>query len=217
MRKLIITSFIFLFAMVLSSQSQNDLSITPNHTSHSSRDVSISVSPNVLLNNPNGTQFAGGMKLRMFVGKRFSFDSELMLGNGYGHFSPGLIGLPLWYFGSNLSFSSDEEDSFAKFLIMGAMMILSAEHFAYHIPVENNTDISPYLSFLRFKQVSVTIDAEHPDGLESSTCFAIGLEINRYFKRFVLSPYIDYNIAYSGQNHGLNIGLYLGYSFPSMK
>ena len=218
MKKFLLISCIILSALKIFGQSQNDLnSQTTDRTSHSFGDVSISASPNILFGSTDETIIAGGMKLRMFVGKRFSFDSDLLIGQNYVHFGPGIIGLPLWYFGTNLGFGSGDENSFASFLFMGAMMLLSAEHFAYHIPIQNNTDISPYLSLLRFKQVTGLQDPKYSDGINSSVYGAIGVEMNKYFKRFVFSPYVDYDISYSGQGHGINIGLNLGYYIPARK
>jgi hypothetical protein len=115
----------------------------------------------------------------LFVGKRFSLDSDLIIGRNYSRFGPGIIGLPLWYFGTNLGFDSDHEDnSISNFLFLSAIMILSGEHFAYHIPVKNTTDISSYISLLRFKQMQDARNSENQDKMESSTCFALGIEIN---------------------------------------
>jgi hypothetical protein len=213
---LIFCTFLISFEIFGQSENESD-SRTLNFTCHEFGDASISASPDVLFGSTDGAIIGGGVKLRMFVGKRFSFDSDLVIGPDYVHFGPGIIGLPLWYFGVNLGFSSSDENSLASFLFMGAMMLLSAEHFAYHIPIQNNTDISPYLSLMRFKQISGLQDPKYPNGVNSSVYGAIGLEMNKYFKRFVFSPYMDYDISYIGQGHGLNLGLNLGYYFPYRK
>jgi hypothetical protein len=44
--------------------------------------------------------------------------------------------------------------------------------------------------------------------------FASGLQINKYFGRFVLSPYAEYNIGYEDHISGFNIGVYCGIYFP---
>lgn len=212
MKKLLLVFAIFLYSFELFSQPQYEFSSpTSYYYGHSFRDASISISPNVIINNSDKSVIAGGMKLRMFVGERFSFDSDLLLGRNYAHFGPGIIGLPLWYIGIGSDFSFSTEADILNFIFIGAIMLLSGEHFAYHIPVKNNTDISPYLSLLRFKQT-------YNDDLkrsENTVRFAVGLEMNRYYKRFVLSPYIDYDIDYSFQGHGFNIGVNLGYYFPA--
>jgi hypothetical protein len=40
-------------------------------------------------------------------------------------------------------------------------------------------------------------NSKNSDGVESAACFAAGLEVIKYFKRFVLSPYVDYCTGYS--------------------
>jgi len=212
MKKLTLICWIFLFALSLSAQPQKS-----NRRSHSLGDVSISASPNVLFGSADKTIIAGGLKIKMFVGERFSFDSDLVLGSEYAHFGPGILGLPLWCIGISSGFNFNSENSLGSVLFMGAIMLLSAEHFAYHIPIENNIDISPYLSLLRFKQISGLQDSKYPDGINSSVYGAIGLEMNKYFNHFVLSPYIDYDFSYSGQGHGPNIGVNLGYYISSKK
>jgi hypothetical protein len=184
---------------------------------HSRGDASISLSGDRIMNDPFSSQFAGGVKIRMFLGKRVSFDSDLAVGKDYVHFGPGIIGLPLWLLGAELGFSSDEEDSFGWFLFKLAAMALSAEHIAYHFPVKNNTDFSPYISVLRFKQFNNDDLDAAPEDTGSHTCFVAGLELNQYFKRFVLSPYAEYNIAYDGYTQGFNFGVNFGYYLPSGK
>jgi hypothetical protein len=218
MKKLLLIFSLILTTMEIFGQSRNESgSQTLNRTSHSLGDASISVSPNVLFGSTDATIIAGGMKLRLFVGDRLSFDSDLVLGPDYVRFGPGLIGLPLWCIGISSGFNFSDENSIGSVLFMGAIMLLSAEHFAYHIPIQNNTDISPYLSLLRFKQISGLLDPKYTDGINSSVYGAIGLEMNKYYKRFVFSPYIDYDVSYTGQGHGFNLGLNLGYYFPSDK
>lgn len=181
---------------------------------HGVKDVSISlVAPNMLLDNRLGTLPGAGLKMRVFVAKRFSFDSDLILGRDYLHFGPGIAGLPLWMLasGAGLGFSGDNDNSLTEFLIMGALMLLSAEHFAYHAPVAKGLEISPYLSLLRFKQLNDVMDSESPDGTVSSANAAIGLEINKYVRRMVISAYADFETAYNGSGQGVNLGFCVGY------
>jgi len=185
-----------------------------NYTIHSPGDVSISLSGNRLMNDPFGSQFAGGVKIRMFLGKRVSFDSDLAVGKDYVHFGPGLIGLPLWILGTELGFSSDEDGSFGLFVFKLVAMALSAEHIAYHFPVKNNTDFSPFISVLRFKQLNIDDINVAPEDNSAHASFVAGLELNQYFKRFVLSPYAEYNIAYDGYVQGFNFGVNFGYYLP---
>jgi len=185
-----------------------------NYAAHSKGDVSISLSGNRLMNDPFGSQFAGGVKIRMFLGKRVSFDSDLAVGKDYVHFGPGLIGLPLWILGTELGFSSDEDGSFGLFVFKLVAMALSAEHIAYHFPVKNNTDFSPFISVLRFKQLNIDDINVAPEDNSAHASFVAGLELNQYFKRFVLSPYAEYNIAYDGYVQGFNFGVNFGYYLP---
>jgi hypothetical protein len=217
MKKLLLTSGILIYSLVLIAQVQDEtVQLNPDHTVHSKKDVSLSASPNILFNTPNGNIIAGGLKIRAFVGKRFSFDSEIMFGQHFMQLAPGIIGIPAVLLGYELGFGTEETDkTFTEFLIMGMLMVLSAEHFAYHIPVKNKTDISPYMSFLRFRQFTNVTNSENADGIEGSACFAAGLELNKYIKNFVLSPYIDYTKGYSGPIHGFTIGINMGYYFSN--
>ncbi len=158
----------------------------------------------------------------MFVGKRFSFDSDLMFGKNYLHFAPGLMGLPLWYFGTDVVLNASGENTdemeeglpIEMFLLIGAVLILSAEHFAYHFPVHRTTDISPYVSFLRFKNISGLEIEGNSEINNSPVAFAVGLEFNHYLKRFVVSPYVEYDRTYSAGFQGINAGIYVGWYFP---
>ncbi len=213
MKKLLLTFSIFLFSVVLVAQIQDEPEqLNSGLTVHSKRDVSISASPDILFNTLNGNIIAGGLKLRVFVGKRFSFDSEIMFGRHFMQLAPGIIGIPAILFGYELGFGSEVGDkTFTEFIIMGVLMVLSVEHFAYHIPVKGYIDISPYVSLLRFRQFTNVANSENADGVEGSACFAVGLEVNKYFKKFILSPYADYSIGYSGPIRGFTCGINFGY------
>ncbi len=187
---------------------------------HHRRDFSIFLSTAYLsANHPYNSTMSGGIKMRMFLGDRLSFDSGFLIGKDHSQWGWGTLGLPVWMLGSE--FFTDDEGEFGsglfELLFMGAVMLLSAEHIAYHIPVQNQLEISPYVSLLRMKQFSDVISEDNPDGYDGATCFAIGIEANRYFKRFILSPYIDYNIAYSKNFRGLNFGINFGYYIPTKR
>jgi hypothetical protein len=187
---------------------------------HSKRDFSIFLSTGYLsANNPFNPTLSGGLKMRMFLGERISFDSGFMIGQDHSQWGFGTLGLPVWMLG--MGFFSDENDdigsSFGKVLFLGIVMLLSSEHIAYHIPIQGNLEISPYVSFLRMKQFSNVESQEHPDGYVVATCFALGLELNTYFNKFIASPYVDYNIAYSGDFRGFNFGMNVGYYLPTKR
>jgi len=215
MKRILFSIPVLLFSLTLFAQEQNTTDSLPlSYNIHSRGDAGISLSGNMIMNDPFGSQFAGGVKIRMFLGKRVSFDSDLAVGKDYVHFGPGIIGLPLWILGAELGFSSDDDDSFALFLFKLAAMALSAEHIACHFPVKNNTDFSPYVSVLRFKQFNNDNLNATLEDTGSHICFVAGLELNQYFKRFVLSPYAEYNIAYDGYTQGFNFGMNFGYYLP---
>lgn len=189
-------------------------------TFHHRQDFSIFLSTAYLsANDPYNPSISGGIKMRMFLGERFSFDSGFLIGKHHSQWGWGLLGLPLWMFG--MEFLMDEEGEFdseiIKLLFLGTVMILSAEHIAVHVPLKQKLEISPYVSFLRMKQFSQAFSEEHPDGYDGATCFAIGLELNNYFNKFIVSPYVDFNIAYSGEFSGFNFGINLGYYLPTKR
>jgi len=214
MKRILLILGMVLFLSNSFGQSPNDSAPqSSNYTSHYSGETSISLIPsNIFLDSYEGSYIGGGLKLRLFVGKRFSFDSDLILGHDFAHFGLGIIGLPLWYIGlhSGFNFNIVDEQSLKGLLVLGAIMILSGEHFAYHFPVANATDISPYISLLRFKQLKNEQDTVNPDGIVSTTGCAIGIEINQYFRKFIISPYIDYEKTYGIHGYGFNIGISVG-------
>jgi hypothetical protein len=137
MKNLLITTALFLYSLNLFGRLQNETEPqTSNSVFHSSGDASISLSGNMMMNDPFGPQFAGGVKIRIFLGKRVSVDYDLAEDKDYLHFGPGIIGLPLWILEAESGFSGHDDDSFILFLFKLARMALSAEHIAYHIPVK---------------------------------------------------------------------------------
>jgi hypothetical protein len=215
MKTLLFTMLIIVLPAGLFSQSQTDpKEWSLGNNGHKFRDASISISPDILFNAPNGTQFAGGLKLRMFFSKRVSFDADLVIGRGYTHFGLGLIGLPVWYIVSKPSGNTFHNQSLSDFLATAAVMVLSLEHTAYHIPVTKDFEISPYVSVLRFKSLNDNEPNNDPDGKEFQPAFAAGLEVNKYFKKFVLSPYAEYNIGYNDHIPGFYTGIYCGIYLP---
>ena len=222
MKKILCILFVVSF-FAFSSLAQDDFfTISPPEPAlvHKKHDFSIFLSTAYLsANDPFSPTLSGGIKMRMFLGERFSFDSGFMIGKDHSQWGFGTLGLPVWMLG--IGFFSDEEDdietSLWKFLFFGTVMLLSAEHIAYHVPLQGNFEISPYVSFLRMKQFSVVESQEHPDGYASETCFALGVELNTYFNKFIVSPYLDYNIAYSGDFRGFNVGINAGYYLPTRR
>lgn len=216
MRSRILLIVILLTVGHPSLYSQDATQVLGAYSPHAYRDFSVSASPNLIFNTPNGTQLAGGLKLRMFAGKRFSFDSEFLAGRDFVQFGPGLIGIPIWL----LAFSGDNdggEYSLSDLAVMAALVLLSTEHFSYHIPVNSSMDLSPYVSLLRLENTYRRGKLPEPDMNEFQAGFGVGLELNKYFNRFLLSPYIEYNRAYSTRAPGFNAGVYFGYYFYTRK
>jgi hypothetical protein len=182
---------------------------------HSSGDFSISGSPNVLFETPNGIQFAGGAKMRFFVGKRLSFDTDIVFSRDYLHAGMGLIGIPLALL--CLGTASDEEFSFSALLGGIAAIAISLEHTAYHIPISQLADLSPYVSLLRYKFAYEHGVYNDPNVVNEQFSCAAGVELNRYYNRFILAPYFEFNIGYKDHLPAFNAGVYLGYYFPVKK
>jgi hypothetical protein len=182
---------------------------------HQSGDIILSVSPNILFNTPNGVQIAGGVKFQMFLSKRISFDADLVFGRDYLHTGPGIIGIPV---GLLLGTGSEiESDSFSDFLFYAAMIALSFEHISYNVPVKSDMDISPYISLLRYKYAYEHGNYSDPNVKGEQLSFALGLQLNKYFGRFVLSPYAEWNMGYMDHISGFNVGVYCGIYFPVKK
>ena len=90
MKTILLLSIAILAAFFAFGQSLSE-SQPLSYNIHSRGDASISLSGNRLMNDPFGSQFAGGVKIRMFLGKRVSFDSDLVFGKDYVHFGPELL------------------------------------------------------------------------------------------------------------------------------
>jgi hypothetical protein len=182
---------------------------------HFKGERSFSIAPNVLTNTPYGVQFAGGLKTRYFVSRRISMDADLVFGRKYMHFGPGLIAVPFLLFQPDAINSDYQFDSFSDLFFFLGFYMLSFEHVAYHIPLKQYTDISPYICLMRFKSAG---ENEFPANNNAGTgqfTFASGIELNKYFGRFVFSPYVENNIGYKDHISGINMGVYFGYMFPS--
>lgn len=180
---------------------------------HSFGQSILSFSPTLLLTPPNYMQLAGGAKFQLFISKRFSIDGDLMISRHYFHVSPAVIGVPIVLF----AFSPREErlnrDGLIVVLLGVASVILSVEHLSYHIPVSGSLEISPFVSFLRYKYAYESEMETDPFAITDQLTFASGLQLNKYFGRFVLSPYGEYNIGYKDHRSGFNVGVYLGIYF----
>lgn len=212
-------AILFLVLMMLCSapfcQGQNQINYNRfSLPAHSLGDLSVSVSPNILINIPNSLQFAAGIKLRLFITKRISFDSDLVFGKDYIHAGPGLIGIPLWLVILGSGNSGGDGASLQDIFFYVALGILSVEHTSFHIPVKGSFDISPYVSLLRYKSAYEFGNYSDTNMTNEQFSAAAGLEFNKYFNRFLVSPYIEGNVGYIDHKAGINAGIYFGILFP---
>ena len=174
---------------------------------HSKGQSMLMASPNVLINTPNGVQFAGGIKYQLFFGNRVSLDADFVFGKDYFHLGTGLIGLPIGIL------AIEEGGEWWSFLFGLAAMALSFEHISYHVPVTPDLDISPYVSVLRFKNSYEFNSNSDTTFIGQQFSFATGIQIYRYFGKFVFSPYCEYNLGYKDLGSRFNVGVYLGIYF----
>jgi hypothetical protein len=216
MKKILLICFLSLVSTCYLTYSQfefYDADATRNQ--HRAGDFVISGSPNLLFNTPNGTQFAGGLKIKAFISKRISVESDIVFGRDYVHAGPGLIGIPvgLLTFGYG-SGDGEGAQSLEEFLFYLGAIVLSFEHMAYNIPLQKNVDIAPYISLLRFKSAYEYGNDTNPAFAGEQVSFAAGIEVEKYFGRFVLSPYAEFNVGYTDHLAGYNVGVYFGILFP---
>jgi hypothetical protein len=219
MKKQLLIAFLLLTCSCFVTFSQFEY-YKPDSTAnkHKAGDFIMSVSPNLLMNTPNGMQIAGGIKIQVFISKRFSLDGDLVFGRDYLHVGPGLVGIPLGILVLSTGGNSENfGDSFTG-VIFGALAVVSGfEHISYHIPLSNNLDLAPYISLLRFKYSYEYGNYSNPDFISEQLCFASGIQLNKYFGRFVLSPYAEFDVGYKDHAPGFNIGAYFGIYFKSKR
>jgi len=178
-------------------------------------DFRIGLAPVLLGNTPNGLQFGGRIYLSTYINKYLSFDTDLCISSDYIHAGPGIIGIPLamLFLIDSSDLEDDDEgtelskDGIIFFLLRVTMVVLSVEHISGHIPVYNDLEISPYISVLRYRS-QYAHSGEMPENqIPQQLCFATGLSIHKGFGRFVLSPFIEYNIGYRDKISGYITGL----------
>lgn len=209
-RFLIVFSFIILSPAVFSQEKSPASNRKYTLPEYAFGDFSISASPNLLCNTPNGVQLAGGFKMNAYVCKWISFDADFVAGRDYFHFGPGIAGIPLF-----MLFVSGgiEEVSFGELLLEILIITLSAEHVAGHIPVKEVIDISPYVSLMRFKYSFKYGEYTSLEYAGNQVSYAAGIQVNKYFNRFYISPYAEVNVGYIDHIPRYNIGIYCGYYF----
>jgi hypothetical protein len=215
LRKIIVSLIMAcLFATITSMAQEKPAGINYNQVSHRFGDIALYGSPDILFKTPNGVLLGGGIKFRLFLTKRLSLDADVVFARDYLHAGPGLIGIPAWLIILTSDNSYNDEGMSLKELGLVILAgILSFEHLAYHIPVNQSTDLSPYVSLLRFKYAARHNDYSNPEIKDQQLSFATGLELNKYFGKFTIAPYLEYNIGYVDKVSGVNAGVYLGYCF----
>jgi hypothetical protein len=181
---------------------------------HFAGEMKLSLSPNLIMNPDIGVKAAGGIGFQVFLSKRISLDADLVFGRKYFQGGPGIIAIPFWILTQTGSgFVIEDRDSFSLFLVMIVAGALSFEHMSYHIPLEKNWELSPYVSFLRYKQIDYESISPDFSSYSGQFSFATGLRAEKYFGRFFISPYIEYNIGYKDRISGINTGAGFGYCF----
>jgi hypothetical protein len=209
---------LLLISLELLSYSQVEYSKPVYQPKHMPGDIMISAAPNIMIHTRLGVQFTGGAKIQFFLGKRFSIDADIVLGKNYLHMSPGLIGVPVGLAGLTLGF--EDTDGLTSFMVSAIALALSFEHVSYHIPVKDNFEISPYISALRLKSYMLNnrdFDYMNPDlnMISDQLCFGTGIQVNKYFGRFALSPYAEYSIGYRDHHYVIACGVYFGINLNS--
>lgn len=183
---------------------------------HLPGDMNLSLFPVAIANSRNGVTIGGGMKLQIFLGKRLSVDGDLVIGRDYLHTGPGLIAIPFWLLTlSGTPVESGDGDGFSGFLLVVAATVLSVEHISYHIPIQKDIEIAPYVSLLRFRFINTHEITNDLNSSKGPVAFATGLQLNKYYGRFFISPYAEYNVGYTDHISGFNVGIGAGYSFLS--
>lgn len=216
-----ITLFLSFLLVVLSANAQDSLNRSNNISSMNAKgDMILSLSPSVLVNTPLETQFASGFYFQLFLSPHFSVDADLMFGRDYAHFGPGTIVIPIWLLilATNDApgfdpFFLGNGDNFKTFLGFLALTALSFEHVSLHFPMSESSEISPYLSLLRYKYASSPSYRSDSNKVSSQFCGAIGVHYNKYVRSFVISPYIEYNVGYTDKKTGINAGINCGFKF----
>ncbi len=179
-------------------------------------DASIGFSPIFLGNTANGSQFGGSVNMQIYLAKWFSLDADLAFSKNYVHLGPGTIALPVWMV-MMLTGPGDGVDlnreSISMAFFVAAITIMSLEHFSIHIPTGPKSDLSPYMSLLRFRS-SYPLEVSLPGTRTyDQFCFATGVKLDNYLGRFLVSPFMEYNIGYKDHISGFIGGLTCSYGF----
>ncbi|MCB9000284.1 MAG: hypothetical protein H6540_09530 [Bacteroidales bacterium] len=180
-------------------------------------DATLGLSPLFLGNTINGNQPGGSLNMQFYLAKWISLDADLAFSKNYFHMGPGTIALPIWLLVRS-SWRSDGEvelsrESFQNAAFLGAITLLSLEHLSIHIPVQNRSDFSPYVSLLRYRSNKLNSDGYILGRTEQQFCLAAGASLDNYFGRFILSPFFEYNRGYTDGIGEYIFGVRCSYGF----
>ncbi len=155
----------------------------------------------------------GGITLNYFLGKRVSVISRFSMGVNHLHFSPSLLTAPLLIYteswkGGAIFYSNDI--FYTAFLFATAL-----ENIGFHFNVQQNVELSPYISLLSFRGFRDDNSISLWRSLRASG--AVGVKMNIFLRtRFYLSPYAEAFLQYNQDGTwGTNLGVHLGYTFPN--
>ncbi len=201
--------FLIFFGCFASAQENISLdSVQKVNTRHLDGDWYFGAAPVMIRNSHNfPSGMVMGLKSRVFIGEHFSFDADIVFGRDYRHMSLGVIGLTVGLINTIFFWKDDKQPD----IFFGILMLLAVEHFAYHGKLGANTDISPYVSLLRYTALKRSSLTDNPK--EEQNGFAIGIELNQYKNRFSISPFIEYYHSYSSRYNSVQFGIYLGYNW----
>jgi hypothetical protein len=213
--KFFILKFLFILFLcllpVILVRAQDNKNDTTQYSLNKGGDFIIEISPNISTNNIAGSRFAGGANFEYFVSRRVNFNAYLFIGNGFGHLNLSVITLPIFILFMNQNSTSEIEN--LEDLVIKILLILTVfENPSIHFPVSSSSDFSLNTSPLRIKWDEKTKSVSKDENVQLA--FAAGIRYNKYFGRFVLSPYGEFSFGYSDFTPEINTGIHFGLFIP---
>lgn len=171
---------------------------------------SVNLSPNYVYHVNGRSVITGGLDVELFLLPRLSMNGTFMLGDDYMHMNPGIIGIFLIKLllsgGMGIGFGDEYGTDLEGCLASLALMILSFESLSYHMYLTRSSDIAPYFSLMRLKSQDLETG-------ESYAYYCAGIKYQQMLgKRFVLSPYVEYDRSYGKNDSWVITGLRIGYN-----
>lgn len=200
MKALFVLLLPVLCAFIAYSQNSSPEELTATPPRHQAGDFYIGATP-VYYNNSvvNSSGMAIGIKSKIYLGNRVSFDGDLVLSEDYWHMAIGFLPICL-----NFLFQlTDDEVSIL-------LLLFSFGQLAIHFPIANQAEISPYVGLGRYSNIADWEDMPKSTEINS---FVIGVELNRYCKQFVVSPFVEYSHFYRKPMQSIQFGVYLAYDW----